>query len=375
MTLTDQIEAVRKNLAKGAYQNEAAISVGVVLPVLRLLGWDIADPIQIVPEFTIDGGRVDFALFAEAQQPSVLIEVKAVNRLASGDRQLFEYAFHSGVSVCVLTDGRSWNFYYPPGEGNYANRCVCSLDLSKSSPSDAIEYLTRYLNRERVVSGAARDAMDRDFRLERGRRKVTKALPSAWRNLVSSADSPLVSLLQGKVEADIGLRPSTGAVADFLQSMSVATPPIVESRAAGEHPASTAARPITKHSVPAAPNSMMHSPRAVKFTIFGDERIANNATSALIAILGELAARFPEKISDMAAHNIQRSRSQIARTPHEASPSRPEQAREFYDGWMIGTNIKNTTKEQIIRHCCDVVGVRFGSDVVIRLPDGSWMAA
>ena len=123
------IERIRERLQQNAYVNEAAISHGVVTPLLSALGWDIADPGQMVPEFSIERGRVDFALFGLGHRPAVFIEVKQVGRAVEGDRQLFEYAFHQGVPLCVLTDGREWSFYLPSGQGSYEDRRVYRLQL------------------------------------------------------------------------------------------------------------------------------------------------------------------------------------------------------------------------------------------------------
>ena len=109
------IGQIRERLQRSAYVNEAAISHGVVMPIINALGWDTADPQQVVPEFSISGGRVDFALFGLGHKPAVFIEVKQVGRAVAGDRQLFEYCFHQGVPLCVLTDGREWSFYLPAG--------------------------------------------------------------------------------------------------------------------------------------------------------------------------------------------------------------------------------------------------------------------
>jgi hypothetical protein len=70
------LERVRFRLAAGSYANEAAVSHGVVTPILNALGWDSSDPDQLVPEFSIGRGRVDFALLGLGRRPSVFIEVK-----------------------------------------------------------------------------------------------------------------------------------------------------------------------------------------------------------------------------------------------------------------------------------------------------------
>ncbi len=42
--------------------NEAQVKQAVILPILRALDWDDANPAEFVPEFPVDSGRVDYAL-------------------------------------------------------------------------------------------------------------------------------------------------------------------------------------------------------------------------------------------------------------------------------------------------------------------------
>lgn len=366
------VKSVRARLEEGAYQNEAAVSVGIVLPILRSLGWDDADPVQIVPEFSMPGGRVDFALFGGARQPSVFIEVKGVGRAGSGDKQLFEYAFHQGVPICVLTDGREWSFYYPPGEGDYSQRQVQKLHLVERDENQVEETLRRYLQRERVRTGEARDSVDLDFRDLRSRREAQRSIPKAWRSLVGEPEELLVELLQDQTEAISGVRPSSKAVLAFLQSLSSST-------SCGEAGARKATDVLTKETnAPATPviPSNAHSSsglgsRQVTFEIFGERRTTNTAKSALVEILSEIAKRYPDRMADIAHGASGKSRNHIARSPEEIYPKRPDLARaeEIIDGWLIGTNIANREKLRIIRAACNAVGLTLGKDVVIELPN------
>ncbi|MEO7026089.1 MAG: hypothetical protein ABI056_00885, partial [Caulobacteraceae bacterium] len=143
------LDRVRARLGSDAYANEAAVSHGVVMPIINALGWDSSDPEQVVPEFPLRGGRVDFALLGGGRRPAVFIEVKGVGRAVDGDRQLFEYAFHEGVPLCVLTDGRDWSFYLPSAQGSYEDRRVYRLQLDDRDPAECERVLQRYLAAER----------------------------------------------------------------------------------------------------------------------------------------------------------------------------------------------------------------------------------
>ena len=85
--------------------------------------------VLLFPEFSLEGRRVDFALCHPANRPAVFVEVKKVGGAKGADKQLFEYAFHSGVPMAILTDGQEWSFYLPGEQGRYDERRVYKLDL------------------------------------------------------------------------------------------------------------------------------------------------------------------------------------------------------------------------------------------------------
>ena len=95
MTILNHIQNIRDGIQEGRYTTEAAVSQGIVLPTLQLLGWPVFDIAIVIPEFSIEGRRVDYALCHPANKPHVFIEVKKVGLTAGADRQLFEYAFIS----------------------------------------------------------------------------------------------------------------------------------------------------------------------------------------------------------------------------------------------------------------------------------------
>jgi predicted type IV restriction endonuclease len=213
------MEQIRKRLKDGAYPNEAAVSFSILVPLLQGLGWDSANPEQVAPEFTSGRGRVDFALCLAGRRPAVFIEVKAVGRSLEGDRQLFEYAFHEGVPLCVLTDGREWSFYLPSGQGNYEDRRVYRLQLDERTPAESAEVFRRYLAHDRVKSGQAREDAVRDYQNASARREAARALPQAWAELIDDSDDLLIDLLADRAEAICGFRPGTTEVIKFLKHM------------------------------------------------------------------------------------------------------------------------------------------------------------
>src|SRR3990172_4180964 len=124
MPLGTDIEDFQTGLRAGRYANEAAVSQGVIMRILHSLLWPIFDATQIVPEFPLGSGRVDYALCYPPKRPIILVESKDVGRAAGSEKQLFEYAFHQGIPMAVLTDGQEWSFFLPGEQGTYHERCV-----------------------------------------------------------------------------------------------------------------------------------------------------------------------------------------------------------------------------------------------------------
>ena len=106
MTLQEHIDEIRDDLRNEAFMNEASVSQGIVLRLLHALGWPRYNTRVVIPEYSVEGRRVDFALCHPPSWPLVFIEVKRLGQIEGAERQLFEYAFHRGIAI--LTDGRDF---------------------------------------------------------------------------------------------------------------------------------------------------------------------------------------------------------------------------------------------------------------------------
>jgi hypothetical protein len=346
------LSRIKERLNAGAYPNEASVSHGIVMPVLAELGWDIRDPDQIMPEFTSGRGRVDFALCVPPRKPAIFVEVKGVGRSLEGDRQLFEYAFHEGVPLCVLTDGREWSFYLPSGQGNYEDRRIYRLQLDERTPAESEETFLRYLQFDRVRTGTSFESATSDYRDSAAKREAGRAIPQAWAELVAEPEELLVDLIADKAEAICGYRPPAAAVVSFLrrdQNLAVANSVKAETtfvpsvkRGAGEKiPPGSRMSIISSNNMPTA-------------TVFSVAIEARNGNELLVEVLKRLAALHPSRIEAMAASVRGRTRNHIGRTPADIYPSRPDLARaaEFAPGWLVGLNIANREKVGIVRDVC-----------------------
>ena len=102
----------KQHLAKA---NEATIQQYIVLPILRVLGWNDANlaSMEIMPEYKVESRRADYALHIKREQdPVVLIECKRWNQpIGRNEEQICFYAYSGNVPLAIITNGKLWRFY------------------------------------------------------------------------------------------------------------------------------------------------------------------------------------------------------------------------------------------------------------------------
>ena len=219
MTLKEHIDDICNKLKEGLFINEAAVSQGIVLRLLNVLTWPTYNTQVIIPEYSVEGRRVDYALCHPPSKPIVFIEVKQVGNIEGAERQLFEYAFHVGVPIAILTDGQKWRFFYPIGQGDYRERKVHEMDLTEDDSEESAKKLNRYLNYESIRTGEAAKAIKEDYEKVVQQRQVATRLPEAWSKLIEEADEFLLDVVAEKTKSLCDHRPTNEQVLDFLKSL------------------------------------------------------------------------------------------------------------------------------------------------------------
>ena len=219
MTLKEHIDDIRDRLKKGEFPNEAAVSDDIVRRLIHELGWPRYQSQIVYPQYSVEGGRVDFALCHPPSKPRVFIEAKQVGNIKGAEEQLFGYDSRVRVPIAVLTDGREWQFFHPTGEGTWAERKVCELNLSEGDSEENAKRLKRYLNYESICTGEAVEAIKTDYEKVVQQRQVVTRLPEAWNKLIEEADEFLLHAVAEKTESLCGHRPTDEQVLTFLKSL------------------------------------------------------------------------------------------------------------------------------------------------------------
>lgn len=106
-----------KNQAKAIGTEEATKNAFVMPFISTILGYDVFDPLEVVPEFTADvgtkkGEKVDYAIVRDGEV-QILIECKAsLGQLKiEHASQLFRYFSVTNARLAALTNGVVWEFY------------------------------------------------------------------------------------------------------------------------------------------------------------------------------------------------------------------------------------------------------------------------
>ena len=123
MDFIDEVRSRSSRFAKRIAQmdnsesTEEATKTSLVLPFIQMLGYDIFDPVEVVPEFTADigskkGEKVDYALI-QSGMPAILVECKKLGTKLDDDvvSQLLRYFGVTASRVGILTDGIRYLFF------------------------------------------------------------------------------------------------------------------------------------------------------------------------------------------------------------------------------------------------------------------------
>ncbi|MDT0630603.1 type I restriction endonuclease [Rubrivirga sp. S365] len=362
MSLRERLDNARDLLQSGRLANEASVSGGVVLPILDGLGWPVFDPSVVAPEYSVEKRRVDYALITNGT-PAVFVEVKQPGLANGADRQLFEYAFHEGVPIAILTDGVTWHVYLPAMQGSYDERRVYLLDLLERDPDESVERLERYLSREAVESGEAFERARKDYQRAKQRKGAAEAIPQAWANLLADPETPVVSLLTTEVERVSGFEAEPKDLHSFLAALRPRSGSLPKPKTA-----------VTKRRTRSrsASGSATSTPLpGTGYAIDGEFVGCRRGHEVIEGVFKTLASRdsgFPERFAEQVRG---KKRAYLARSKADLFPGHPElegQSAEIAPGWFLSTQNSSEAKKRLIEKACRLASLEFGKDVEVQMP-------
>lgn len=153
----------RVDALKDQIGTEEATKNAFVMPFIQILGYDIFNPTEVIPEFICDigtkkGEKVDYVI-KHNNEPILIIECKHWKQNADAhNSQLHRYFHVSNARFGVLTNGHIYNFYTDLEKPNIMDeKPFFTLDLSnvKDSSVKILENFTKNgYNLESILDSA-----------------------------------------------------------------------------------------------------------------------------------------------------------------------------------------------------------------------------
>jgi len=205
-----------KDLAEHVKGNEQATKQSLIGPFFTMLGYDLTDPRECIPEFKADFGKdrstkpVDWA-FLNGGLFAFFVEAKEVGRkLAGYDEQLADYfAKEPNVKLGILTNGANWRFFTDIVNSNVMDRePFAKWDIlgDEQPPFDVItllqksqfnsELIRAYAQRQRaqnLIIGELTKLLEPTHEFTKlaisnlESRNLTTAVTESWKPIVANA--------------------------------------------------------------------------------------------------------------------------------------------------------------------------------------------
>lgn len=166
MDFIDQIKQFSKRVEglKDNIQTEEATKTSLIMPFFALLGYDVFNPDEFVPEYTADvgikkGEKVDYAILSNGE-PVILVEAKWVGEdLGRHGSQLFRYFGTTSAKFGILTNGIVYRFYTDLEDPNKMDEKpfleINILDVRENKVAELKKFCKSNFNLEEILDAAS----------------------------------------------------------------------------------------------------------------------------------------------------------------------------------------------------------------------------
>ena len=158
LKLVEQLQRRIATHGDALRQNEALTRYVLIDPLLRELGWDTADPAQVVAEYKSGSSSADYALLSNGR-PIMIVEAKKLGtQLQDAVSQVINYCTQEGYDYFAVTDGGRWEVYETHKRGNLKEKIVTTFDVRSSSADICLQALALWrpsVQADRVAEGQA----------------------------------------------------------------------------------------------------------------------------------------------------------------------------------------------------------------------------
>lgn len=175
MDFIDQLKQFsnRVESLKGGLNTEEATKTALIMPFFSMLGYDVFNPQEFVPEFTADvgikkGEKVDYAIMKDGN-PVILVECKSITEnLEKHDSQLFRYFGTTAAKFAILTNGRYFKFYTDLDNPNKMDESpflsIDMLDIKENQVPEIKKFSKAVFDIDSIFSAASELKYVHDFK-------------------------------------------------------------------------------------------------------------------------------------------------------------------------------------------------------------------
>lgn len=168
MEFSEKINQLREraNAHKDSLTTEEATKNALIMPFLNALGYDVFNPLEVVPEYVADSRlkkdeKVDYAIMKDGK-PVILIECKKVANdkldVKKHAGQLFKYFTASKAKFIILTNGIVYKFFSDIEETNILDKepffVFNILEYKENQIENLAEFCKENFDVDKVFSNA-----------------------------------------------------------------------------------------------------------------------------------------------------------------------------------------------------------------------------
>lgn len=176
-------------------QTEEATKTSFIMPFFKLLGYDIFNPLEFVPEYTAGmgikkGEKVDYAILID-DKPVILVEAKCYGEdLEKHDDQLFRYFTSTSAKFGILTDGRQYRFFTDLDKPNIMDqKPFFTFDITRISDQD-VEEIKKFQKSQFEIDSVFSTAKEL---------KYTNQIKWLFNNQMENLDDNFIKYILGEI--------------------------------------------------------------------------------------------------------------------------------------------------------------------------------
>jgi hypothetical protein len=166
MDLKDQLKQIADRISKlkDSIQTEEATKNAFILPFINALGYDIFNPLEVIPEFIADigvkkGEKVDYAILRNGV-PIILVECKHwKENLDIHNTQLIRYFNATKAKFAILTNGINYRFYTDLEDPNKMDEKpfldLNMLEIKDTQVEELKKFHKSYFDLDKIINTAS----------------------------------------------------------------------------------------------------------------------------------------------------------------------------------------------------------------------------